>query len=131
MRRPSARLAGSIDDPDLLVSGWVGPMLGALTFVTQGAGYVFSSAVINGVCHFAGYKNFDNTATNLRSVAWLTAGEGLHNNHHQYPASSKWRWELDRALMVVFLDVVPYQLSRRMTPLTPVANIAAVNPGAG
>lgn len=88
----------------LLASGWAGPVLGTLTFVAQGAAYVFSSAVINSICHFAGYKNFNNTATNLRSVAWLAAGEGLHNNHHQYPASSKFsmrKWEIDPAWPVI------------------------------
>jgi len=88
----------------LVASGWAGPVLGAVTFVVQGAAYVFSSAVINGVCHFAGYKNFNNTATNLRSVAWLTVGEGLHNNHHQYPTSSKFsmrRSEFDPAWPVI------------------------------
>jgi len=35
----------------LLASGWVGPVLGAMTFVVQGAAYVFSSAVINSICH--------------------------------------------------------------------------------
>jgi stearoyl-CoA desaturase (delta-9 desaturase) len=36
-----------------------------------------------------GYRNFDNKATNLQSIAFLTAGEGLHNNHHQYPTSAR------------------------------------------
>ena len=45
--------------------------------------YVFVlSSSINGLCHAVGYKNFDNTATNLRFLALLTGGEGLHNNHH-------------------------------------------------
>jgi len=90
----------------LLAGGWAGPMLGAVTFVVQGVAYIFASAVINSVCHCAGYKNFENTATNLRSVAWLTGGEGLHNNHHQYPASSKFsmrRWEFDPAWPVIWM----------------------------
>ncbi|HKT79639.1 MAG TPA: fatty acid desaturase [Vicinamibacterales bacterium] len=52
--------------------------------------YVFVlSSSINGLCHHVGYKNFDNTATNLRWLALLTGGEGLHNNHHGYPRSPK------------------------------------------
>ncbi len=52
--------------------------------------YVFVlSSSINGLCHHVGYKNFDNTATNLRVLALLTGGEGLHNNHHGYPRSPK------------------------------------------
>jgi len=64
--------------------------------------YVFVlSSSINGLCHHLGYRNFDNTATNVRIVAWLTGGEGLHNNHHGYPRSPKFsfrkgrRWEID------------------------------------
>ena len=52
--------------------------------------YVFVlSASINGLCHYKGYRNFENTATNIRFIAWLTGGEGLHNNHHGYPRSPK------------------------------------------
>jgi stearoyl-CoA desaturase (Delta-9 desaturase) len=65
--------------------------------------------VINGACHVIGYKNFNNTATNIRTVAWLSGGEGLHNNHHQYPAASKFsmrRWEFDPAWPVIKLLTV-------------------------
>jgi stearoyl-CoA desaturase (delta-9 desaturase) len=57
--------------------------------------YVFVlSSSINGLCHAVGYKNFDNTATNLRVLALLTGGEGLHNNHHGYPRSPKFSYRL-------------------------------------
>jgi stearoyl-CoA desaturase (Delta-9 desaturase) len=83
--------------------GIIGPVLGTVTLcAVLGAGwgllaagvhafmYVFVlSASINGLCHYVGYRNFANTATNLRLVAWLTGGEGLHNNHHGYPRSPK------------------------------------------
>jgi stearoyl-CoA desaturase (delta-9 desaturase) len=88
----------------LLVPGWAGAVIGAVTFVAQGAAYIFGSAVINSICHVIGYKNFENTATNLRSVAFWTGGEGLHNNHHQYPASSRFsmrRGEFDPAWPVI------------------------------
>ena len=56
--------------------------------------YVFVlSSSINGLCHHVGYKNFDNTATNLRFLALVTGGEGLHNNHHGYPRSPKFSWK--------------------------------------
>ena len=52
--------------------------------------YVFVlSPSINGLCHYTGYKNFGNTATNIRTLALLTGGEGLHNNHHGFPRSPK------------------------------------------
>jgi stearoyl-CoA desaturase (delta-9 desaturase) len=69
--------------------------------------YVFVlSSSINGLCHQVGYKNFDNTATNIQTVALLTGGEGLHNNHHGYPRSPKFsfrRGEFDPAWPVIKL----------------------------
>lgn len=65
--------------------------------------FVFSSSV-NGLCHTVGYKNFENTATNIRVVALLTGGEGLHNNHHAFPKSPKLsvrRSELDPAWPII------------------------------
>ena len=67
--------------------------------------YVFVlSSSINGLCHHVGYKNFDNTATNLQFLALLTGGEGLHNNHHGYPRSPKFsfrRREFDPAWPII------------------------------
>jgi stearoyl-CoA desaturase (delta-9 desaturase) len=69
--------------------------------------YVFVlSSSINGLCHHVGYKNFDNTATNIRTLALLTGGEGLHNNHHGYPRSPKFSFkpsEIDPAWPVIRL----------------------------
>ena len=39
--------------------------------------------------HTFGRRPHDNSATNLQWLAWLTAGEGLHNNHHAAPTSAK------------------------------------------
>ena len=80
--------------------------------------YVFVlSSSINGLCHHVGYKNFDNTATNLRLLALVTGGEGLHNNHHGYPRSPKFSFrtsEIDPAwplikLMVALRLAKPYK----------------------
>jgi stearoyl-CoA desaturase (delta-9 desaturase) len=69
--------------------------------------YVFVlSSSINGLCHAVGYKNFDNTATNLRLLALVTGGEGLHNNHHGFPRSPKFSFrasEFDPAWPVIRL----------------------------
>ncbi|MEO8027369.1 MAG: acyl-CoA desaturase, partial [Bryobacteraceae bacterium] len=51
--------------------------------------YVLLNSSINSICHMVGYRNFDNKATNLQSIALLTAGEGLHNNHHEFPTSAQ------------------------------------------
>jgi stearoyl-CoA desaturase (delta-9 desaturase) len=55
----------------------------------------FLNNLINGWCHVRGYKNFPSAvAYNNRLIAWITMGEGLHNNHHQKPGSpSLWyKW---------------------------------------
>lgn len=97
--------------------GWIGLFCGAaiavallglaaglIAFILQALLYIFLNGMINGVCHAIGYRNFNNEATNLRWVAWLTAGEGLHNNHHHTPASPKLsykRSEFDPAWLVI------------------------------
>lgn len=91
---------------------------GLFAAVLHAVMYVFVlSSSINGLCHTAGYKNFANTATNLKSVAWLTGGEGLHNNHHGFPRSPKFsfnRGEIDPAwplirLMIALKLARPYK----------------------
>jgi stearoyl-CoA desaturase (delta-9 desaturase) len=68
-----------------LALGWWGLLASSVSMLY----YVLGSSTINGLCHWAGYKNFDNTARNLQSVAFLTGGEGLHNNHHAFPSCPK------------------------------------------
>ncbi len=70
------------------VSFWLGAVLGVATGVLNAALYILLNSMINSVCHKVGYRNFDNKATNLQWVALITAGEGLHNNHHQFPMSA-------------------------------------------
>jgi stearoyl-CoA desaturase (delta-9 desaturase) len=61
---------------------------GVAAWVTHVVLYILLNATINSVCHMIGYKNYANGATNLQWVAFLTGGEGLHNNHHEYPTSA-------------------------------------------
>ena len=88
----------------LLGVGW-----GLLAAGIHGVMYVFVlSSSINGLCHAVGYRNFDNTATNLRLLALITGGEGLHNNHHGFPRSPKFSWrprlsEFDPAWLTIRL----------------------------
>ena len=83
-----------------------GAALGLGLYLLQAALYILSNAAINSICHVFGYKNFENGATNLRWVAWLTGGEGLHNNHHHAPTSAKFSArlsEIDPAWPVIKL----------------------------
>ncbi|MGW8392705.1 DesA family fatty acid desaturase [Pseudoduganella sp. HUAS MS19] len=59
-----------------------------------------AAGVVNGLGHFAGYRNYDckEAATNIVPFGLLIGGEELHNNHHTFPTSAKFsvRWfELD------------------------------------
>ena len=58
--------------------------------------YVFVLApLINGLGHWRGAQNFSNTAYNSPVLAWVTAGESLHNNHPRTPAIA----EVQRAMV--------------------------------
>ncbi len=100
--------------------GW-----GLLAAAVHALMYVFVlSSSINGLCHHVGYKNFDNTATNIRLIALLTGGEGLHNNHHGYPRSPKFSFrpsEFDPAWPVIKLLI----LLGLATPYKTIEEIAA------
>jgi stearoyl-CoA desaturase (delta-9 desaturase) len=61
---------------------------------------VFAAGLINGVGHFAGYRNFEPRDASRNIVPWAlwVGGEELHNNHHAYPTSAKFSikwWEVD------------------------------------
>ena len=73
--------------------------------------YVFMIApAINGLGHWWGRRTFlNNNATNIRTLAWLTGGESLHNNHHAYPSSPKFSmgsWEFDPSWVVIRIFAV-------------------------
>ena len=66
-----------------------GPLGAAVLVVTHLVSYILLNAAINAVGHTFGYRRFSTTsARNSRFLALLTAGEGLHNNHHGRPASA-------------------------------------------
>src|SRR5918995_4367706 len=82
----------------------LGPGLVAL--IVHTALYIVLNAAINGAGHTFGYKSFENDATNLKLLALVTFGEGLHNNHHARPASAKlaaFKDEFDPAWPVIRL----------------------------
>lgn len=69
-----------------ILFGWRGLVIGLLHAVL----YVMVAApLINAVGHWWGERPFPNTARNSRVLAWFTAGESLHNNHHAHPRAPK------------------------------------------
>ena len=73
-------------------------------FVAQAIAYILLNSSINSICHMVGYRNFDNLATNVRIIALVTGGEGLHNNHHEYPTAAHFamrRFEFDPAWPII------------------------------
>jgi stearoyl-CoA desaturase (delta-9 desaturase) len=82
----------------------VGP--GLVAFAVHTVVYVTLNAAVNGAGHTFGYKSFANDATNLKLLALVTFGEGLHNNHHARPAAPKlsaFRGEVDPAWPIIRL----------------------------
>ena len=51
--------------------------------------YLLLNAAINAIGHTYGRQPHPNTSRNNQWLAWLTAGEGLHNNHHAAPTSAR------------------------------------------
>ncbi|MBI3694851.1 MAG: fatty acid desaturase [Acidobacteria bacterium] len=85
---------------------WMAAVVGVASWYLHAGIYIFLNSMINSVCHKIGYRNFDNKATNLQWVAWITAGEGLHNNHHEFPTSARMKafdWEFDPAWPIIRL----------------------------
>jgi stearoyl-CoA desaturase (delta-9 desaturase) len=73
----------------VLLSLLLGPLWAILAAATHLALYLSINASINAVTHTFGARPYDNRATNLQWLAWLTGGEGLHNNHHAAPTSAR------------------------------------------
>ena len=105
-------------DRALFSRGWVGLTLGTtllclvlgiwpglIAAAAHAVLYVFVLApLINGLGHWRGAQNFGNTAYNSPVLAWVTAGESLHNNHHAHPRSPKFsvqRFEFDPSWLVI------------------------------
>ena len=70
----------------VLVFGWQVGLLAAFVHVNL---YLGGSAAVNAIGHHFGRRPYNNNAGNLQWLAFVTAGEGLHNNHHAKPTSAK------------------------------------------
>lgn len=94
----------------------LGTVPGLVAAAAHAVMYVFGvTPLINGLGHWRGAQNFTNTAYNSLALAWLTAGESLHNNHHAQPRAAKFRvrrfefdpsWLVIRAMAAVRLAVI-------------------------
>jgi stearoyl-CoA desaturase (Delta-9 desaturase) len=91
----------------LVVSMWAlgfGLLTGLVAAGLHAVLYVMLAGAINAVGHQYGTRPYRNSATNLRPLAIVTGGEGLHNNHHAAPTSARFslhRGELDPGWWVV------------------------------
>lgn len=94
--------------------------------------YLLLNAAVNSFSHVYGGQPYQNTAHNLQFLAFLVAGEGLHNNHHAAPTSAKLAlnpheidpgWWLVRLLVrtkqaTVRLDTPVFKQSQRAMPIS-------------
>ncbi|MGH9205170.1 MAG: fatty acid desaturase [Acidimicrobiales bacterium] len=68
------------------IFGWKLALVAAAVHVYT---YLGLNAAINAVGHRFGSQPYENTARNNQWLALITAGEGLHNNHHAASTSAK------------------------------------------
>jgi stearoyl-CoA desaturase (delta-9 desaturase) len=88
----------------VLMIAVLGPVGGLIASVLHMTFYLMLSGAVNAVGHTFGRRPFASSATNLQWLALMTAGEGLHNNHHAAPTAARFsmgRWEIDPAWLVI------------------------------
>jgi stearoyl-CoA desaturase (delta-9 desaturase) len=51
--------------------------------------YLLLNSAVNAIGHRYGKRPYNGLAANTQWLAWLTAGEGLHSNHHAAPTSAR------------------------------------------
>ncbi len=85
----------------LLISVALFGVIGAAIWAVQMIWIPFWAAgFVNGIGHWAGYRNFESADTSRNLIPWAfwIGGEELHNNHHAFPSSAKFalrKWEFD------------------------------------
>jgi stearoyl-CoA desaturase (delta-9 desaturase) len=88
-----------------LIGGWE---IALIVSIVHTVFYLVGNGAINAVGHHWGRRPYDNLATNNQWLAWLVAGEGLHNNHHAATTSGRLslaKGEIDPAWWVVRMMV--------------------------
>jgi stearoyl-CoA desaturase (delta-9 desaturase) len=105
----------------LVLTMWAlgyGLLTGFLAAAIHAPLYVMLAASINAVGHTIGKQPYQNSARNVQSLALVTGGEGLHNNHHAAPTSAKFAlhpgeidpgWWLIRVLMSLKLARIRHE----------------------
>jgi stearoyl-CoA desaturase (Delta-9 desaturase) len=68
---------------------WGNWELVAIAALAHTVSYLVLNSAVNAVGHTFGRRPFEGFATNSQWLAWLTAGEGLHSNHHAAPTSAR------------------------------------------
>jgi stearoyl-CoA desaturase (Delta-9 desaturase) len=105
----------------LLLFGIPGIIMIAVQLVSQP---LLAAGIVNGVGHYAGYRNFECADASRNVTPWglFLGGEELHNNHHAFPSSARFsirRWELDIGWGVLrVLSVLGLAKVRRTAPVT-------------
>jgi stearoyl-CoA desaturase (delta-9 desaturase) len=69
-----------------LALGW---QWGLMAAAVHTVAYLLLNAAVNAVGHRFGRRPYEGHAANSRWLAWLTAGEGHHSNHHAFPTSAR------------------------------------------
>jgi stearoyl-CoA desaturase (delta-9 desaturase) len=103
----------------VVVAGWE---IALIASVVHTVFYLVGNGAINAVGHHWGRRPYDNLATNNQWLAWLVAGEGLHNNHHAATTSGRLslaKGEVDPAWGVVRLMVRLKMATVRHASLAP------------
>lgn len=73
----------------LALVGLFGLRNGLIASGLHAVSYLLLSGAVNAVGHLWGKRPYENFAGNSQWLAFLTAGEGLHNNHHAVPTAAR------------------------------------------
>jgi stearoyl-CoA desaturase (delta-9 desaturase) len=68
---------------------WGNWELTAIAAATHVVSYLLLNSAVNAVGHRYGRRPFTGFAANAQWLAFLTAGEGLHSNHHAAPTAAR------------------------------------------
>lgn len=99
-----------------LLCGVLGWRWGLVAAGIHAVSYLLLNGAVNSFGHVYGRQPYPNTSHNSQLLAFLVAGEGLHNNHHAAPTSAKLalaRGEIDPGWWLIRLLVALGQATVR------------------